>query len=632
MAEERVKRRLAAILVADMVGYSRLMEADEHGTIARQKAHLSELIDPTIAEHHGRIVKLMGDGALVEFASVVDAVECAVAIQRAMVEREGEVPDDRRIQYRVGINLGDIVIDEGDIFGDGVNIAARLQEIAEPGGVCVSGTGYDQLKQKVDVGYEYLGEKRLKNITEPVRVYRIVTGAASAKPRRHPRNWWATKAAAAVAAALLVVAGVGSWQAGWLADSGVMSLEAAARIRPSLPSGPSIAVMPFANLSDDPAQDYFSDGLTEDVISALGRFSNLTVLANNATRRFKGDTRASAAIGRELGVGYLLEGSVRRAGNQIRVSVQLIDATTDQHLWANRYDNEFEDLFSVQDDITRKVVGALAVELTRLESERAADKPPQNLEAYDLVLRGRSLLRRQERSANFQAQELFERAIAIDPSYAAAYAGLGRAHTWAVGFGYTEFVVKSIERAEALARQGLALDSNSVRSRELLAVVYMYKGEFELAVDQIRRVLAINPSDAESYKVYGTVMLFAGHEQKAIEWFEAALRLDPNMDVTKMAELAIAYYLSGRYEDAITAANRSVREAPELFLGYVVLAAAHAEVGRIDQAVKAAQMLLRVRPFFTIDWVTTVYRDPDDAAHLARGLRKAGLKESGNRE
>ncbi len=632
MAEERVKRRLAAILVADMVGYSRLMEADEHGTIARQKAHLSELIDPTVAEHHGRIVKLMGDGALVEFASVVDAVECAVAIQRAMVERESEVPDDRRIQYRIGINLGDIVIDEGDIFGDGVNIAARLQEIAEPGGVCVSGTGYDQLKQKVDVGYEYLGEKRLKNITEPVRVYRIVTGAASAKPRRHPRNWWATKAAAAVAAALLVVAGVGSWQAGWLADSGVMSLEAAARIRPSLPSGPSIAVMPFANLSDDPAQDYFSDGLTEDVISALGRFSNLTVLANNATRRFKGDVRASAAIGRELGVGYLLEGSVRRAGSKIWVSVQLIDATTDQHLWANRYDNEFEDLFSVQDDITRKVVGALAVELTRLESERAANKPPQNLDAYDLVLRGRSLLRRQERSANFQAQEMFERAIAIDPSYAAAYAGLGRAHTWAVGFGYTEFIVKSIERAEALARQGLALDSNSVRSRELLAVVYMYKGEFELAVDQIRRVLAINPSDAESYKVYGTVMVFAGHEQKAIEWFEAALRLDPNMDVTKMAELAIAYYLSGRYEDAITAANRSVREAPELYIGYVILAAAHAEVGQIDQAVNAAQTLLRLRPFFTIDWATAPYRDPGDVAHLARGLRKAGLKESGDRE
>ena len=632
MAEERDKRRLAAILVADMVGYSRLMEADEHGTIARQKAHLSELIDPTIAVHHGRIVKLMGDGALVEFASVVDAVECAVAIQRAMVEREGEVPDDRRIQYRVGINLGDIVIDEGDIFGDGVNIAARLQEIAEPGGVCVSGTGYDQLKQKVDVGYEYLGEQRLKNITEPVRVYRIVTGTASAKPRRHPRNWWATKAAAAVAVALLVVAGVGSWQAGWLADSGVMSLEGAARIRPSLPSGPSIAVMPLANLSGDPAQDYFSDGLTEDVISALGRFSNLTVLANNATRRFKGDVRASAAIGRELGVGYLLEGSVRRAGSKIRVSAQLIDATTNQHLWSSRYDNEFEDLFSMQDDITRKVVGALAVELTRLESERAANKPPQNLDAYDLVLRGRSLLRRQERSANFQAQELFERAIAIDPGYAAAYAGLGRAHTLAVGFGYTEFVLKGIERAEALARQGLALDSNSVRSRELLAVVYMYKGEFELAVDQIRRVLAINPSDAESYKVYGTVMVFAGHEQKAIEWFEAALRLDPNMDVTKMAELAIAYYLSGRYEDAITAANRVVREAPTLFLGYIVLAAAHAEAGRIDQAVKAAQTLLRLRPFFTIDWATSVYRDPDDAAHLARGLRKAGLKESGNRE
>ena len=632
MAEERDKRRLAAILVADMVGYSRLMEADERGTIARQKAHLSELIDPTIAEHHGRIVKLMGDGALVEFASVVDAVECAVAIQRAMVEREGEVPDDRRIQYRIGINLGDIIIDEDDIFGDGVNIAARLQEIAEPGGVCVSGTGYDQLKQKVDVGYEYLGEKRLKNITEPVRVYRIVTGAASAKPRRRPRNWWATKAAAAVAAALLVVAGVGSWQAGWLADSGVMSLEAAARIRPSLPSGPSIAVMPFANLSDDPAQDYFSDGLTEDVISALGRFSNLTVLAGNATRRFKGDTRASAEIGRELGVGYLLEGSVRRAGSQIRVSVQLIDATTDRHLWSNRYDSEFENLFSVQDDITRKVVGALAVELIRLESDRAANKPPQNLEAYDLVLRGRSLLRRQERSANFQAQEFFERAIAIDPGYAAAYAGLGVAHEFAVRFGYTEFVVKGIEKAEALARHALALDSDSIRSRGLLASIYIQKGEFELAADQIRRVLAINPSDAESYKEYGDVMLFSGHEQKAIEWLEAALRLDPNMNAQRIGELAIAYYLSGRYEDAITAANRSVREAPELYIGYVILAAAHAEVGQIDQAVNAAQTLLRLRPFFTIDWATAPYRDPGDVAHLARGLRKAGLKESGDRE
>ena len=608
------------------------MEADERGTIARQKTHRAELIDPKIAEHHGRIVKLMGDGMLVEFASVVDAVECALAVQRTMVERETEVPDDRRIQYRVGVNLGDIVIEDEDIFGDGVNIAARLQEIAEPGGVCISGTAYDQLKHKVDACYEYLGEQHLKNISEPVRVYQVVAEGAPDQPWRRTRHLHVAKVGTVVAVALLVVAGGGAWQAGWLFESGVMSLEGAAQVRPSLPSGPSIAVMPFANLSGNSTQDYFSDGLTEDIISALGRFSNLTVVAHNATRRFKGDAQKSAEIGRELGVSYLLEGSVRRAGSQIRVSAQLIDATTDQHLWSNRYDNEFKDLFSVQDDITRQVVGALAVELIRVESERAANKPPENLEAYDYVLRGRNLLHRREKSATFQAREMFERAIAIDPGYAAGYAGLGRSHIVAVELGYTEFVVKGVERAETLARKALLLDPNNVRAGDLLGMVFSHKGEFELAADQIRRVLAINPSDAESYKVYGSVMLFAGHEQKAIEWLEAALRLDPNMEVTVMADLAIAYYLSDRYKDAIATANRSVREAPELYLPYVVLAAAHAEVGQIDQAAKAVQMLRRLRPFFTIDWVTTPYRDSDDVAHLARGLRKAGLKESGTRE
>jgi Tfp pilus assembly protein PilF len=349
------------------------------------------------------------------------------------------------------------------------------------------------------------------------------------------------------------------------------------------------------------------------------------VLSRNATAAFKDSAKTPVEIGRELGVRYLLEGSVRKAGSQIRVSARLTDATTGQHLWSNRYDKEFEHLFSIQDDITRNVAGALAVKLIHVERERVSSTPTDKLEAYDYVVRGWDLIRRQSRSAIFRAREMFRRAIEIDPNYASAYAGLGASHQWAVALGYTEFIAKGIESAEKLAQRALALDPDNVEARRLHAFVQIQRGEHDLAADHLRRALEINPSDADSYKDYGIILLWSGHERGAIEWFEAALRLDPNMRAHRMNDLGLAYYLDGRYEDAVVTAQKSLSEGPNYYFGQAIMAAAQAQLGRADKAADAAQQVLQTKPFFTIEWFTAAFPDPDDTAHMADGLKKAGF-------
>ncbi len=621
-----MERRLAAILVADVVGYSRLMEVDETGTRERLHVLRAELIDPKIAEYHGRLVKEMGDGLLVEFASAVEAVQYAADVQRAMARRNVDVPHDMRIELRIGINVGDVIVEGDDLHGSGVNIAARLEGLAVPGGIAVSQTVFDHVKGKVRLGLEAAGEHRVKNIAEPLALYRVSFDdtVASRRPIAAIRSRRSLLWIMAAVLAVVGVAGVFFYPSDWRSNPSGGDVWRA----PSLPTGPSIAVLPFENLGGDPEQAYFADGLTEDLIAALGRYSSLSVLARSATSPFKEKPAAPQEIGRILGVRYLLAGSVRKAENRIRVSTQLIDATSGLHLWSDRYERELSDIFEVQDEITRNVAGALAVELRRVESVRAATKPTESLDAYDYVLRGLDLTRRLDRASNITARDLFRRAIELDPDYAAAYSGLATAYRYAVNMGWSEFIAADLDRTDALALKALELDPNSAEARRVLAAVHLRRGEHALAAAQLERALEINPSDAASFQEYGRAMMYIGDEKKAIEWFEAARKLDPNWEPGRLAELALAYYLAGRYADAIDPSAEALERQHDYFISHIVQAAAYAQLEMKAETSRAVEEVLRVRPFFTISWFVSQFRDAEDAAHLAEGLGKAGLPDT----
>src|SRR5437660_7938483 len=522
------KRKLAAILHADVVGFSRLMGEDEAAT-HEALGKLRHAVDPLITAHAGRIVGTAGDSLLADFSSVVDALSCAVEMQQAARAINDPIPSDRRLELRIGVNLGDVIVDGDDIFGDGINIAARLEALAQPGTVCISHTVYEQVRNKLDLNYRPLGSHRVKNIAEPVRAYAV--GIPAAAPR--PRKAWRPLVAGAGAAAL-VVAGLIAW--GLYAGAGrellglgitpkpveVASLAAPAR----LAGRPAVAVLPFKNLSGDAGQEFFSDGIAEDIITALGRFSNLLVVAKSASFQLSGQNLAPGEIGRQLDARYLLEGSVRRAGDRVRVSAELIEAATGRQIWSEAYDAEVKDIFGVQDDIARRVVGAAAVKLTRFERDRALAKPTASLAAYEYVLRGREFFSHATRDSNDEAQDMFQRAIDLDPSYAAAYAEFGLSIIEAVVSGWTEFVGDDLSRAETLAQKALSLDPASTTAHRLLAEVHMSRGRFDLALGQIERALEINPSDAESFLTRGSILMWAGRAAEALPWIEGALRLD----------------------------------------------------------------------------------------------------------
>ncbi len=478
------KRKLAAILHADVVGFSRLMGEDESGT-HRALGDLRRAVDPLIAAQGGRIVGTAGDSLLADFSSVVDALNCALEMQRAARAVNDPIPPERRLELRIGVNLGDVIVDGDDIFGDGVNIAARLEALAQPGTVCISHTVYEHVRNKLDLHYRSLDSHRVKNIAEPVRAYSV--GVAAAAPRA---GRWRTPLATAVGALALMAAGLIAWAlyagAGReLSGFGVTPkpVEVASLATPaSLAGRPAVAVLPFKNMSGDAGQDFFSDGITEDVITALGRFSNLLVVAKSASFQLRGRNLAPAEVGRQLDARYLVEGSVRRAGDRIRVSAELIDAATGRQIWSEAYDAEVKDIFGVQDDIARRVVGAAAVKLTRFERDRALAKPTQNLAAYEYVLRGREFFSHATRDSNDEAQDLFQHAIDLDPSYAAAYAEFGLSIIEAVVSGWTEFVADDLGRAETLAQKALSLDPASTTAHRLLAEVQMARGRFDLAL------------------------------------------------------------------------------------------------------------------------------------------------------
>ncbi|WP_245312365.1 tetratricopeptide repeat protein [Rhizobium sp. R693] len=541
-------RKLLAILAADVIGYSKAMEADEAGTIARLRAIRAELTDPTIARHHGRIVKLMGDGALVAFDSIVDAVACAEEIQKAMAARNAVLPEPERMVFRIGVNLGDVALVDGDVYGDGVNVAARLEQLAEPGGVMVSGTAFDHLQGKLDFSLDFVGEQKLKNIARPVRVFRVRLDATAAPERTGRRR------GLFAALALMILLIVGALWTGFGSEWKFLSI-----LRPGdqftngaeVGTKPAIAILPFENQSDDSAREYFADGLTQDIINALGRFSALTVMSWNAVAPYKRKPASPEDVGRSLAVSYLVEGSVRQTGDRVRVIAQLVDTRQGRVLWSASFEEALADVFTLQDTIIAHIVRVLAIRVTQIEQNRVFAKPTENLAAYDYVLRARPALQRPTRANNVEARALLKRAIELDPNYAAAYAALAETYHLASSMGWAESPTAFLSRAEELAVKALRIDDSEVRAHITLAHIHLFNQRYNEAKAEIERAIEINPNDALGLAGRGTILLWLGQTDAAIEALEQAQLIDPDLNAIDRFALSLAYYLKGRYDAAI---------------------------------------------------------------------------------
>jgi class 3 adenylate cyclase/TolB-like protein/Tfp pilus assembly protein PilF len=626
MKEKPVERRLAAILAADVVGYSRLMGSDEVGTLRALKACRKELIDPEIAARHGRIVKTTGDGLLVEFSSAVEAVACAITIQRSMASRNEPLPEAKRLALRIGINVGDVIIDANDIFGDGVNVAARLETLCESGGLCISRAVRDQVRDKLPIAFDDLGEQAVKNIARPVRAFGLAPPAIAAAPdlpagrlaapapRR--RVWVAT-----AFAGFVIAAGAGAWWA--------LQQPATAPGPPTAPPAAtaraSIAVLPFTSLTGAGGDDYFTDGLTEDIISALGRFRELTVISRGGVFAYKGRSPSPTAVGAELKVRYVVEGSVRRVPDRIRVSVSLTDTARSILVWADRYDAELKDIFSVQDEITRQISGALAVRVTSLELARAAAKSPNSLEAYDLVLRGRHLMHQVARSSNAEARALFERAIQLDPNYAPAYVGLARVNSDSATQGWTPDPSQALERAETLVQRAIALDSSNSSAHAALGLILVFFGEHDRALEELKRAIDLNPSDADAYRGLTGVLLWTGDIQGSIAAGELLAQFRPEQSATEYFDRGLAYMLADRTSDAVRLLELAISRNREFRPAITMLAAAYAQLGRQEDAERQAAIVRQRFPDFSREEFGSLLRDPNHRKKIASAFKKAGL-------
>jgi adenylate cyclase len=626
MNTQEFKRKLAAILSADVKGYSRLMGEDEEETV-RTITDYRNVIATLIAQHRGRLVDSPGDNLLAEFGSVVDALRCAWDIQQEIKTRNTDLPDNRQMNFRIGVNLGD-VIEEGErIYGDGVNIAARLESLAEEGGICISGTTYDHVKNKLPFRYDYQGEQTVKNIKEPVRVYRVlmeseVPTKEIAEKRTRLRGWqWAVLSIIVIG---VIAAGLWGFYLRPSPPPPEPTLEKAPALE--LSDKPSIAVLPFSNLSADREQEYFSDGVTNDIITDISKFRELMVIASNTVFTYKDKPVDIKEVGQELGVRYVLEGSVQKGGDKVRINTQLIDARTGSHLWAERYDRDIKDIFAVQDEIVQTIVRTLAVKIDTVERARSMRKGTENLEAYDYVLRGQEYLRRRTRAENIKAEEMFTRAIELDPSYATAYVGLGGRYVFLVGWGWTEFPDKALQEAHDLAQKALSLDESHAGAHALLGNIYIYRGQHELAISELRRAIELNPNDASSRRRLGMVLLWSSRPDDAIQAYETALRYDPRTSPATHMFLGLGYYLKGQYDMAINALERGLVQYPNFVGNYIALAAAYAQTGQSEEAARAAAKVLRLDPFFEVESYGTVFRNPADRAAIKEGLRKAGLK------
>jgi adenylate cyclase len=578
MADSRATRRLAAIVVADIAGYSRIMGADEEGTLAALKAIRSDVLDPTIAQHHGRVVKTAGDGVLMEFASVVDAARCCLAVQRAMAARNADVPEDRHIAFRVGIHLGDVMVDGEDIYGDGVNVAARLEGLAQPGGLCLSNPAYEQVRDRLDIAWSDGGEYEIKNIVRPIRVWR-----------------WEVDAATAATAAL--------------------------------PDKPSIAVLPFENMSTDPEQAYFSDGIAEDIITSLSKLSQIIVIARNSTFAYKGQTSKIQEIVDKLGVRYVVEGSVRKAGNRVRVTAQLVDHSTGIQIWADRFDRELTDIFAVQDEVTQEIVSAMALKLTAEEQGRLKHKSTKNIEAYDYFLRGRKNHWQWTKDGNAQAKAMFNLAIALDPELAPAYAFLSDERILDYINQWHGPGEHPLEHAYELAEQAIALDVTYARAHYAFGSANLWMRKHEQAFAAFQRALELDPNFASGFAGMGWVLQYSGRSEEAIEFIGRGVQLDPLYSAVRLHWLAQAYFQLGRFEEAIDILKRRIARNPNTDVSRVLLAASYGHLGRAEEARTAWADALRINPDYSLEHRRKIlpYKNPADFELLVDGLRKAGV-------
>jgi TolB-like protein/class 3 adenylate cyclase len=585
MAEQRVERRLAAVLAADVAGYSRLMGADEEGTLARLNAHRREFLEPTVAEHHGRIVKRTGDGILIEFGSAVDAARCAIKVQRGMTQRSADVSADQRIEIRIGIHVGDIIIEEGDIFGDGVNIAARLEGIAEPGGIFLSYAAYEQVRDRLKESFVDLGEYNLKNIARPVRVYRLDLT---------PKAKIASKAPQPMSA-------------------------------PS--DTPSIAVLAFNNMSGDPEQEYFSDGISEDIITDLSKLSELHVIARNSTFTYKGKAVDVKQIGRELGVRYVLEGSVRKAANRVRVTSQLIDSTSGAHIWADRFDRDLIDIFAVQDGITLEIISALKVKLTPEKRDRLARKVTIDEEAYDLFLRGREQAWLLTKSSNVEARNLLGCAIKNDPGFAAAHALIAYTHAVDYANGRGDNPERSLQTSLEIAGRAVQLDDEDAEAHVDFAVALAWHREHDRALAEARRSIALAPNFARGHLIAARILTVSGDAVAAINAIEASMRFDPLYRDITLHYLAEARVSLGQFDAAIAALKQRLDRNPNAQTSLALLAKCYGHLGRIAEAQAAWAEVMRIAPNFSIEWQRRVlpYQNPSDFERRVEGLRKANI-------
>jgi adenylate cyclase len=578
MVEGPVERRLAAVLAADVVGYSRLMEQDESGTLSTLKSLRKQVLEPLIHQHQGRIFKVMGDGFLVEFVSPTNAVQCAIELQNQVPLAGRSLPKECQLVLRIGVSLADVIIDDDDLYGDGVNIAARLESIAEAGGIVISGTAYDHVKKQIKARFEDMGNVTLKNISEPVRAYSITGTSGVAVPSTR-----------------------------------------------GITDKPSIAVLPFTNMSDDPEQAYFSDGITEDILTELSRFRALSVVARNSSFRFRGSDVDVVRVGRELGVQYVLEGSVRKMGNKVRITAQLIDAATGSHVWADRFDRSQEDIFDVQDQVVRVIVGTLAGRLQAAVVEKALRKAPASLAAYDCVLRA-DALPFGNREARAEVRRLAEKAIELDPAYGRAYTQLAISYylEWVYDYSGTD---AALDQAYSLANRAIALDDNDSNAFSFLGVIHMMRRSYDLAEHCYQKALALNPNRPVVMSTLGMLYGYLGRPDEGIAYYKQAKLIDQFYDPSwYWPFLGELHFMAGRYEDAIANLSRSPT-MPSRDHGY--LAACFALTDRVDQAARHIAEALRLAPDISIRGL--LHREPfkqlADQERLAEGLRKAGLPE-----
>ena len=587
-----MERKLAAIFSADVKGYSRLMGEDEEATI-RTLTTYREVMTTLITQHRGRVVDSPGDNLLAEFASAVDAVRGAVEIQREFKVKNAELPPERRMEFRIGINVGDVVVEGERLYGDGVNIAARLEALAEGGGICIAGTVYDQVENKLSLGYEYVGEQMVKNIAKPVRVYRVRLEAEA--PATEPGK---EKVNSPLPTSTL-----------------------------PLPDKPSLIVLPFTNMSNDPEQEYFSDGITEDITADLSRISSLFVIARTSAFSYKGKAVKVQEVGREMSVGYVLEGSVRRAGPQVRITAQLIDALTGFHLWTERYERPLQDLFAVQDEVVQKIVTTLKLQLTLWERGYLVRKTTDNLEAYDAYLRGTELFYRTTKEANAQARQMFEKAIELDPTYAAGYAGLAMSD-WRTWLSQWSPAPQILERTFELAQKAVALDEALPRAHLTFGHIYLMRKQYEQAIAELERAITLDPNFADGYADLAVMLGAAGRPEEALGLVKKAMRLNPHYPLQYSFSLGWIYVLLGQYEEALAPLKQTLSRNPNFLSAHRALASCYSELGREAEARAEAEAVLRLSPNFSLEEFKQSFPLKSAAAleRYVAALRKAGLK------